>query len=242
MKRHVAPSSNPLKTPIGRTPRRDREKDPPLHEAYERMASRFGPQNWWPAESPFEVIVGAILTQNTSWKNVEKAIENLRKRGALSARTLSALPIDELAILIRSSGFFNVKARRLRAFLRFFFEAYGGDLETMFSQPPDLLRSKLLRVEGIGPETADSILLYAGGHPFFVVDRYTQRILSRHGWVREGISYEDLQRLLMSSVPADPRIYNEYHALIVRVGKDFCRKAPSCRDCPLEPLLDEGIS
>ena len=209
-----------------------------LLEAYERMLAAFGPQRWWPGESPFEVIVGAVLVQNTAWQNVERAIANLRDAGAMSARAMIALSSDELAELIRPAGYYQVKARRLRSLLQFIVEEYDGSLETMFQTDLFTLREQLLAVHGIGPETADAILLYAGGLPTFVVDTYAHRILARHGWIGYEADYQEIKDYFESSLSADVPLYNEYHALLVRVGKDYCKRSgPRCEGCPLEELL-----
>jgi len=204
-----------------------------IRGAYERMEAFFGDLHWWPAETPLEVMVGAILTQNTAWPNVRKAVERLKTAGCLSAAAIAALPQEALAELIRPSGYYNVKARRLKAFMTWFLEAYGGDEEAMFREETQVLRERLLKVKGIGDETADSILLYAGGKPVFVVDAYTRRILSRHGLVDGKVSYGDLQDLFMEHLPPSAPLYNQYHALIVETGKRFCRKKPRCASCPL---------
>jgi endonuclease-3 related protein len=201
---------------------------------YKRLYSAFGRQYWWPAQSLFEVIVGAILTQNTSWSNVEKAISLLGSRKLLNARKLYELPEKQLAALIRSTGYYNVKARRLKFFLKFFFEVYGGKIKRMAAQDQEVLRRQLLGVKGIGPETADSILLYALNKPVFVVDAYTKRILSRHGLIKAQVDYSQLQDLFMGNLKHDAQLFEEYHALLVKLGKDYCRKHnPKCRICPL---------
>jgi len=205
-----------------------------LKKTYQKLYSAFGPQHWWPGETQFEVIVGAILTQNTAWKNVEKAIHNLKKARLLTPRRLHDLSQDELARLIRPAGYFNIKAKRLKEFLNLLFDIYGGKLEKMFKKKVYVLRREFLTVNGIGPETADSILLYAGGYPIFVVDAYTKRVLSRHQLIAPDATYEDIQRLFMDNLPHDVKLFNEYHALFVKVGKDFCRnKRPLCQRCPL---------
>jgi len=210
-----------------------------LLEIYEALYAHFGPQHWWPADGSFEVIVGAILTQNTSWRNVEKAIANLKGAEALSPEKMAALSPKELAVLIRPSGYYRRKAERLLHFLSYFKDQYAFDLQTMLRQPMAKIRTELLRVKGIGPETADSILLYAGGYPIFVVDTYTKRIFSRHGLAREGCNYGELQDLFMKALPRDVRLFNEYHALLVRLGKSRCLGIPRCHGCVLEPMLDQ---
>jgi endonuclease-3 related protein len=209
-------------------------------EVYERLLAAFGRQSWWPGETPFEVLVGAILVQNTAWKNVERAIANLREAGVLEPRALQGLPDEDLEELIRPAGYFRVKARRLRNLLRLVNEDFGGSLEEMFASPLDVLREKLLAVNGIGPETADAILLYAGGFPTFVVDTYTHRVFARHGWIDFDADYHTIQDHFESSLPDDAALFNEYHALLVRLGKDFCRKTPQCEECPLVDLLPES--
>lgn len=205
-----------------------------LLEIYHSFYERFGPQHWWPGETPFEVIVGAILTQNTSWKNVEKAIGSLKEASLFTPQGLYDLPVDTLARLIKSSGYFNIKARRLKNFFSFLFHEYHGSIEAMFKEGGLTLREKLLKVNGLGPETVDSILLYAGGYPVFVVDAYTMRIFSRHGYIPSNAGYQQVQALFMENLPKDPVLYNEYHALIVRVGKELCKKRPLCSLCPIE--------
>jgi endonuclease III related protein len=211
---------------------------PPLQLAYERLLSTFGPQHWWPGESPCEIIVGAVLVQNTAWRNVERAIANLRDAGVMEPRAMYAVPLEELAELIRPAGYYRVKARRLRNLLAFVVEEYGGSLDAMFGTSIDTLRGQLLSIHGIGPETADAILLYAGGLPTFVVDAYTHRILARHGWIGYDADYHEIKELLESALPADAALYNEYHALLVRVGKDYCKRSSArCEACPLVELL-----
>jgi endonuclease-3 related protein len=209
-----------------------------LLEVYERLLARFGPQHWWPGDSPFEIMVGAVLVQNTAWRNVERAIENLRDAGVMEPCSLYAVPPEELAELIRPAGYFQVKARRLRNLLKFVLDEYNGSLDAMFRADLATLRQQLLGVHGIGPETADAILLYAGGLPTFVVDTYTHRVLARHGWIDYEADYHEIKDYLENTLPADALLYNEYHALLVRVGKEFCRKSdPKCNECPLVALL-----
>lgn len=205
-----------------------------LQEIFDLLFSCYGPRHWWPADTPFEVCVGAILTQNTNWGNVEKAIRNLKEAGSLSERALWEIDRERLADLIRPSGFFNMKSERLKEFLAFVLGRYGS-LEGMFAGEWHTLRGELLGVRGIGPETCDSILLYAGGKPSFVVDAYTRRLFSRLGLVQEADGYESVRALFMNSLPEDPYLFNEYHALIVEHGKRHCRKRPSCSGCPLRP-------
>jgi endonuclease-3 related protein len=205
-----------------------------IKEFYDSLYNRYGPQNWWPAESELECILGTILTQNTSWKNVEKAFENLKSRGLISVEKLDSIPTKKLANLIRPSGYFNQKAIKIKAFISFVKKTYNGDLGKMFDEDTHELREKLLRIKGIGPETADSILLYALKKPVFVIDAYTYRILSRHSMIPKEISYQEMQDLLMDSLPEDIQVFNDYHALLVRVGKEHCKRKALCKGCPLE--------
>ncbi|MFC1594013.1 endonuclease III domain-containing protein [Candidatus Omnitrophota bacterium] len=207
-----------------------------LGAIYKELLKRFGPQQWWPADSALEVIVGAILTQNTAWTNVEKAIQNLKEHKILSVRAMRDVPIKKLATLIRPAGYYNVKAQRLKDFVDFLFSRYQGSLARMFRTDFLQLRSQLLQVNGIGMETADSILLYAGNKPIFVVDAYTRRILSRHHLAEEAAAYSEVQSLFMDNLKNDARLFNEYHALIVRAAKEICKKIPRCDICPLEGL------
>lgn len=206
-------------------------------DIHDRLLAHFGPQHWWPGDSPFEITVGAILTQNTNWTNVEKAIANLKEAGLLSYAGLSSLPVFALAELIRPAGYFNVKALRLQNFLRMVELQYAGDFNSMLADQTELLRQRLLSVKGIGPETADSILLYAANRPVFVIDAYTHRILCRHNIVDEDADYHGMQSLFEDALPADQALFNEFHALIVKTGKEFCRKKnPRCRLCPLDGI------
>lgn len=204
-----------------------------LLRLYEALLERFGPQGWWPARSTFEVVVGAILTQGTAWVNVERAIRRLRAAGALRPTALRALGLRRLAVLVRPAGYYRVKARRLRAFLRHLDRRHRGDLRRWLRQPTAALRAELLAVPGIGPETADSILLYAAGRPVFVVDAYTRRILTRHRVVPPQTDAARVQALFHRHLPRDPALFNEYHALLVRVAKEYCRARPRCEGCPL---------
>ncbi|KPK43515.1 MAG: endonuclease [Nitrospira bacterium SM23_35] len=205
---------------------------------YRKLYRYFGPQKWWPGDTPFEVAVGAILTQSTNWSNVENAIQNLKNHDLLSPHDMHGLSGKELALLIRPAGYFNVKAQRLQSFLSFLMNDYLGKMENMAGEDAGRLRTKLLRVHGIGPETADSILLYALDKPVFVIDAYTKRILSRHGIMASGRPYDEFQGLFHDSVRRNVSLYNEYHALFVRAGKTFCRRTnPLCGGCPLNDML-----
>lgn len=206
---------------------------PRLISVYRCLRRAYGHAGWWPARTAFEVCVGAILTQNTAWSNVEKALRVLRRHGLLSSAKLRQVPVSRLGELIRSSGVFRVKARRLHAFLEFLHAEYGGRVVRMRAEEAGALRLKLLAVHGIGPETADSIALYAADQPLFVVDAYTRRIFTRLGVLRGKESYDEVQRLFMDELPRDVGLYNDYHAQIVRLAKDACRVRPRCEACPL---------
>jgi endonuclease-3 related protein len=240
-----------------------------LRVYYHALFAAFGPQHWWPSSTsggPFEIIVGAILTQSTAWTNVERAIANLRRARLLTPRAIERIPLPRLARLIRPSGYFRQKAKKLKAFVHFLRANYSGSLARMFRTPTAALRQQLLTVHGIGPETADSILLYAGRHPVFVVDAYTRRILLRHRLITEpmreylssrarqgtcishdsplpaGSTYEEIRTLFEFSLPRDPQLFNEFHALLVHTGKHFCRpRDPRCDSCPLREFLPGGI-
>ena len=241
---------------------------------YSALYAHWGPQNWWPADSRLEVIVGAYLTQNTSWTNVEKAIANLRRAGVLSVQGLRRISLRRLETLVRPSGYFRQKAKKLKTFIAFLDKHYSGSLDRMLAQPTSQLREELLALNGVGPETAGSILLYAGNHPVFVVDAYTRRVFERHGLIARTARYEEIRALLEQALSsataqdlafeqrgADPRHpvsqisrrgsrsdlaqhYNELHALIVRVGNQYCRSTPKCEECPLlqylPPLAFQG--
>jgi endonuclease-3 related protein len=212
-----------------------------IHQVYHHLLKTLGPQHWWPGDTPFEIIVGAVLTQNTNWQNVVKAIRNLREADLLDPHALYNVPPEELEELIRPAGYFRVKARRLRSLLEFLIVRYDGSLEKMFRAGLPELREELLAVNGIGPETADSILLYAGNLPTFVVDAYTHRVLARHGWIGFEADYHQIQDYLLASLPQEVQLYNEFHALIVHLGKHYCKKTgPKCRECPLFKMLPEG--
>jgi len=207
---------------------------PALHA---RLYGHFGPQHWWPADTPFEVVVGAILTQNTAWGNVEKAIANLRDAGALTSPNLAGMALARLEELIRPAGFFRQKASRLQRVAQLLERKHAGDVAALCAGELDAARHRLLALQGVGPETADSILLYAAGRPSFVVDAYTRRLLARLGLVRGDEPYEAIRRRFMQELPAQAPLYNEYHALIVAHGKAFCRKRrPLCGECPLAEL------
>jgi len=237
---------------------------------YVALVARYGPQNWWPAQSRFEVIVGAYLTQNTNWSNVEKAMANLRRARALSVNAMRALKLEELESLVQPSGYFRQKARNLKIFIAFLDQQYSGSLDRMFSQPTEKLRAELLALNGVGPETADSILLYAGNHPVFVVDAYTRRILERHGLINAKTKYEEIRSMMEQTISSaaaesllagnpgsDPRHeasrmsraerstlaqhYNEFHALIVRTGNQYCRSSAQCEGCPLQIFFNSRI-
>ena len=202
-------------------------------QLYRRLYRHYGDLQWWPGDSPLEISVGAILTQNTAWTNVEKAIKRIKEARSLSVASLGRMTRKRLALLIKSAGYFNVKARRLKNFLSFLQHRYGGSLRKMFKQDSLRLREELLSVNGIGPETADSILLYAGEKPVFVIDAYTKRIFSRHGVLSYEKSYDEFQELFMRQLPRSVTLYNQYHGMFVNIGKDFCRKRPLCASCPL---------
>src|ERR1700739_4723000 len=211
---------------------------PALADYFTTLFRAHGPQKWWPGRTRFEVVVGAILTQNTSWTNVKRAIANLRRERLLTPTAIESISEGRLARLIRSSGYFRQKARKLKEFVRFLRVNYQGSLDKMFRTPTPTLREQLLKVHGIGPETADSILLYAGSHPVFVVDAYTRRILERHNLATGKETYEEIRGRFEGSLPSSPSLFNEYHALIVHTGKHFCRKrGPDCQHCALRPFL-----
>jgi len=207
-----------------------------LIKFYELAFERFGPQHWWPGETQFEIITGAILTQNTSWTNVEKAIANLKSADLLTPERLYHFDLPQLAELIRPAGYYNIKAKRLKNFVGWLFDNYNGKLTSLESVDTDRLRAELLAIKGIGPETADSILLYAFDRPVFVVDAYTARIAFRHGLIGQDVGYEQLRELFQSNLPEDTQLFNEYHALLVRVGKEFCKPKANCPTCPLGKL------
>jgi endonuclease-3 related protein len=212
-----------------------------LQELYRRLYDAFGPQDWWPGETPFEVALGAILTQNTNWRNVSRVITALKDEGKLDPVLLGNMPEAELALRFRSAGYYNIKARRVKNFLDFFAERFDNSMAKMAAADWQSLRDQLLKLHGIGPETADSILLYALHQPTFVVDAYTFRILSRHNFVTDPCSYEELRQFFMDRLPPEVPLYQEFHALLVQVGKDFCRPQPRCPGCPLENWSEAGV-
>jgi endonuclease-3 related protein len=209
-----------------------------LREVYQRLYRCYGPQGWWPGEGPLDVVFGAILTQATSWRNVELALKNLKEAGLWSLEGVNNCSQEELAVVIRPCGYYFTKARKLKAFAEYVNQRYGGSLESFLSQDTGRLRAELLSIYGIGPETADAIIVYAAEKPSFVIDAYTRRILHRMGlWPEsEGGRYEDFQRLFHENLPEDAALFNEYHALLDRHGKETCAKRPRCRDCCLQDI------
>ncbi len=205
-----------------------------LQAIYQQLYAAYGPQHWWPGDSPWEVIVGAILTQSAAWINVEKAIVNLKAADLLSPTGIYHVPQERLAQLVYPSGYYNAKARKLKAFAQRLQEGYGGDLDRLFALDVPALRQELLSIHGVGPETADSIILYAANKPSFVVDAYTTRIAARLGLAEPQAKYADLQALFMDNFPPQATLFNEYHALLVHLGKYVCQKKPQCAACPLE--------
>ncbi|KYO66145.1 endonuclease III domain-containing protein [Thermovenabulum gondwanense] len=206
---------------------------------FEKLFEAYGPQHWWPAGSDFETVVGAILTQSVSWSNVEKAIKNLKREDLLSPRALSEIDDEKLHGLIRSTRFYKQKGERLKNFCRYLLKNYDGSLYRLFDKDVYELREELLGLKGLGEETVDSIILYAAKKPIFVVDAYTKRIFCRLGIITEDIDYKSLQKLFMSNLPLDTSLFNEYHALIVKLGKEVCRTKPGCGFCPLSDLCKE---
>jgi endonuclease III related protein len=210
-----------------------------LLKVYDLLQGYFGDLHWWPADSPFEVMVGAILTQNTAWTNVEKAVSALKERNLLSPAALFRIDEKILAEIIRPSGYYHVKAKRLKSFVLFLLVEYSGSIERMCAETLTVLREKLLGVRGVGPETADSILLYACRKPVFISDAYTQRILRRHGLIPEDADVTQIRTLFMTHLPHNASLFNQFHALLVNAGKTFCRKTPKCTPCPLRILLEK---
>ena len=226
----------PEKVPMVRPERSRRPAKKPLLDIYQLLYEQYGPQHWWPAETPLEMIIGAILTQSAAWTNVEKAIHNLKASVDLSIEGLQKLPQDELARLIYPSGYYNVKARKVKAFVDWLAERYGGDLDRLFALDVATMRKELLSVHGVGEETADSIILYAAHQPIFVIDAYTRRIITRLGLGPQKETYSSFQALFMDNLPHDEALFNEYHALLVQHGKTVCRKPPVCTGCCLALL------
>ena len=211
-----------------------------LNEMYDCMAAYYGPTHWWPGDSEFEIAVGAVLTQNTAWTNVERAIANLKQANLLSARKILGCPDEKLHEILRPSGYFRVKTSRLRTFCEYLVTRYAGSVKRMAHRPLETLRPELLAVHGIGPETADDILLYACHKPVFVVDAYTRRLFERLGELDGTESYGAVRGLFMESLPPDVEVYGEYHALVVRHGKEHCRSVPVCDGCPLASICRRG--
>ena len=211
------------------------ENDNLFLRVYDRLFSHYGHQGWWPCETPLEMMVGAVLTQNTNWGNVEKALANLKQSGNFSFTTLLEMDQELLAEYVRPSGYYNIKARRLKNLFQMIVDEYEGELEFFFEDNLEDSRENLLRVKGVGPETADAILLYAAEKPIFVIDTYTHRVFSRHQLVEEDTDYFSLQQEFMDNLPEDAPLFNEFHALIVAVAKEFCKKTkPRCNECPLQ--------
>ncbi len=213
-----------------------------LQDIYLRLMARYGAQHWWPAEEPFEVIVGAVLTQSAAWNNVEKAIANLKAAKALSARALNHLSLAEVAALIHPCGYYNAKALKLKSLAHWLGKYYNNSLDKLFANNADHLRQQLLAIHGIGRETADSIILYAANKPIFVIDAYTRRIINRIGLAPESNSYAAYQTLFMDNLPADARLFNEYHALLVCLGKGVCRSRPLCQQCCLNDVCQAYLN
>ncbi|MBN2418588.1 MAG: endonuclease III domain-containing protein [Deltaproteobacteria bacterium] len=213
-----------------------------LMNMFNLMLDRFGPQHWWPGNGPFEMMTGAILTQNTSWTNVEKALANLKRESLLSVKAINDISSEKLAEFIRPAGYFNIKSKRLKNLVSLLADDYNGDLSRFVNEDIETQRMALLSVKGIGPETADSIILYASKKPVFVIDTYTYRILSRHNLVDEQVTYDDLQDIFMNNLEPDHGLFNEFHALLVRTAKEYCKKHPKCDNCPLNVWESDGSS
>ncbi len=211
-----------------------------VQPAYKALFNRWGEQHWWPGRTRLEMMLGAILTQNTAWTNVEKAIVTLQLNNALNIQTLKKTSVEKMAQWIRPAGYFNQKASYIKAMVEIIHNRFNGSLNPLFALDTPTLREELLSWKGIGPETADSILLYAAKRPVFVVDAYTKRFLSRHGWCDEKATYDSIAKLFTDQLPADVQLYNEYHALIVRLGKEHCNTKPKCAGCPLEKFLPQS--
>ena len=232
---------SPTRPPRKQTSSRQRAKSVPVLRYYQKLLKHYGPQEWWPGESTFEIILGALLVQNTAWINVERTLERLRQRQLLSPKNLAGLATAEMEALLRPAGTFRRKALLVRRFLDYLHSQYNGHLPAMFRLPTRHLRTDLLRIKGIGPETADSILLYGGDKPVFVIGEYTRRVAARHGLAAARSTYDQMQALFEDRLPRDAILYQEYHALLVAVGKQFChRRAPDCAACPLRNELPRG--
>jgi len=213
----------------------------PLRSYFDALFAAHGPQHWWPGRNRFEIIVGAVLTQNTSWTNVERAIRNLRDARLLSPQAIRGVRCKRLAQFLRPSGYFRQKAKTLKALVNFLYASHAGSLSRLFATRTDILRAQLLGLRGIGPETADSILLYAGKHPVFVVDAYTRRILERHGHAHPKLAYDKIRNMFESALPVDHQLLNEFHALMVHTGKNYCRPSdPRCSQCSLSRFLPQS--
>jgi endonuclease-3 related protein len=210
---------------------------PPIRQAYDQLLARFGEQHWWPAKTRFEMMLGAILTQNTAWTNVEKAMANLRRNKALQFVALENADREQVAEWIRPAGYFNQKSAYIKSMVETIRDRFDGSLNSLFALDTPALRKELLAWKGVGPETADSILLYAACRPAFVVDAYTRRVGSRHGWIGENATYDEVAKRFSDHLPEDVQLFNEYHALIVRLCKEHCNTQPKCQGCPLEALL-----
>ena len=221
---------------VGSAPANKQSISQILQKIYHQLLDAYGPQNWWPAEEPFEVMVGAILTQSAAWRNVEKAIANLKEAKALSPRALRQLSLPDLATIIHPCGYYNAKARKLKSLVQWLEEYCQDNLDKLFATSTDQLRQQLLSVWGIGEETADSIILYAANKPIFVIDAYTRRIINRLGLAPDGNSYTAYQSLFKDNLPTDAVLFNEYHALLVHLGKDICRSRPLCQHCCLQNI------
>ncbi|MCF7849170.1 MAG: hypothetical protein K9M45_09985 [Kiritimatiellales bacterium] len=208
-----------------------------IRQSYDAMFSRWGEQHWWPGRTRLEMMLGAVLTQNTAWKNVEKAISNLRKNNAMSFQALENASQEQVVEWIRPAGYFNQKTDYIKRMIETIRRDFDGSLTRLFALDTPTLRKELLSWKGIGPETADSMLLYAAKRPVFVVDAYTKRFLSRHGWCDPNASYDSVARRFTANLPEDVQLFNEYHALIVRLGKEHCNTKPRCEGCPLQVFL-----
>jgi endonuclease-3 related protein len=209
-----------------------------INQVYRKLHKTFGTQNWWPGDGPLEIMVGAVLTQNTNWTNVEKAIKNLKKEKVLSLRALRDIKIRKLARIIKPCGYYNIKAKRLKNLINFIFTEYSGSLKKLFSEDKEKLRERLLSVNGIGKETADSIMCYAGKMEVFVIDAYTKRVFYRLGVCPRDIEYDEIQEVFYKNLKKDYNLYNEYHALIVRLAQNYCKPKPICKDCPIKEIIN----